>query len=45
VRDLLLLAKHLFVAAMMAIVLAANSEAALMARLVLPLALSNKSLA
>jgi hypothetical protein len=32
VRDLLLCAKHLFVAAMVAIVLAANSEAALRAR-------------
>jgi hypothetical protein len=32
VQDLLLSAKHLFVAAMVAIVLAANSEAALRAR-------------
>ena len=45
VRDLLLFAKHLFVAAMVAIGLAADSEAVLMARLVLPLAPSNKFLA
>src|SRR6478609_4815182 len=42
VRDLLLCAKHLFVAAMVAIVLAANSEAALRAR---PLAVLQGGLA